>query len=303
MEGQCGRARAGVSGSTWAVAAGVGFGVFQVLNRRALTGIEDAYLSTFVQLIVAAVVLAAAAVATQDLALLADATTWSLILFAAAGVVHFVFGWTFLNLSQQRIGAARTAPLLTTTPLFGLVIAAVTIGQFPRALVLLAIAPMVAGAYVLSGGGHEARGLDAVYGVATAAMWATSAVLTLEALEGLPSPLLGVTVGMLAAVPSYAVALLVHRHRHGLAGMARGTFALKVAAAILLALATWWRLLALDGAAVGVVLALNLLSVPVTLLLAPVVVGRRLEVVTLRLWIGAALVMTGTLSLIAMENT
>ena len=287
----------------WAVAAGLGFGVFQVLNRRALTGLEDAYLSTFVQLVVAALVLAAAAIATQDLALLGDATTWSLFAFAAAGVVHFLFGWTFLNLSQQRIGAARTAPLLTTTPLFGLVIAAVTLGQFPRAVVLLAIAPMVAGAYVLAGGGTEARGVDAIFGIATAAMWAISAVLTLEALEGLPSPLLGVTIGMLAAVPSYAVALLVHRRRHGLGGVARASFALKIAAAVLLALATWWRLLALDDAAVAVVLALNLLSVPVTLALAPLVVGRRLEVVTLRLWMGAALVLTGTLSLIALERT
>lgn len=302
MEGRIRHARAGVTGSMWAVASGMGFGIFQVLNRRALTGIDDAYLATFVQLVVAALVLVAAAIATQDLALLGDATTWSLLAFAAAGVVHFLFGWTFLNLSQQRIGAARTAPLLTTTPLFGLVIAAVTLGQLPRVAVLLAIAPMVAGAYVLSGGGSEARGVDAVFGIATAAMWATSAVLTLEALEGLPSPLLGVTVGMLAAVPSYAVALLVHRRRQGLGGMARASFALKIAAAVLLALATWWRLLALDGAAVGVVLALNLLSVPVTLLLAPLVVGRRLEVVTLRLWVGAALVMTGTLSLIAVEN-
>jgi DME family drug/metabolite transporter len=301
VEGQDRGARAGVTGSMWAVASGVGFGVFQVLNRRALTGIDDAYLSTFVQL-VAALVLAAAAIATQDLALLGDATAWSVVAFAAAGVVHFLFGWTFLNLSQQRIGAARTAPLLTTTPLFGLVIAAVTLGQIPRAAVMVAIAPMVVGAYVLSGGGSEARGADALFGIATAAMWATSAVLTLEALEGLPSPLLGVTLGMLAAVPSYALALLVHRRRHGLGGMARASFALKIAAAVLLALATWWRLLALDAASVGAVLALNLLSVPVTLLLAPLVVGRRLEVVTLRLWVGAALVMTGTLSLIAVEN-
>ena len=27
-----------------------------------------------------------------------------------AGVLHFLLGWTFLNLSQQRIGAARTSP-------------------------------------------------------------------------------------------------------------------------------------------------------------------------------------------------
>jgi drug/metabolite transporter (DMT)-like permease len=223
------------------------------------------------------------------------------VAFAVAGVVHFLFGWTFLNLSQQRIGAARTAPLLTTTPLWGLALAAVTLGQLPRAIVLAALAPMVAGAYVLSGGGREAHGRDAIFGLATALMWAISAVLTLEALEGLPSPLLGVTVGMLAAVPSYAIALLLHRSRHGLGGMSRGSLGIKVAAATLLAMATWWRLLALDDAEVAVVLALNLLSVPVTLLLAPLLVGRQLEPVTLRVWVGATLVVAGTLSLIALR--
>ena len=81
--------------------------------------------------------------------------------------------------------------------------------------------------------------------------------------------------------------------------VARRAFALKVAAATLLALATWSRLLALDDTAVGVVLALNLVSVPVVLLLAPLVVGAHLERVTARVWAGAALVMAGVLSLIA----
>jgi hypothetical protein len=74
---------------------------------------------------------------------------------------------------------------------------------------------------------------------------------------------------------------------------------IKVVAATLLALATWSRLIALDHTEVGVVLALNLVSVPVVLLLAPWIVGRHIEHVTLRVWLGAALVVTGTLSLIA----
>ena len=75
--GECGGAPPGredanegsarVTGSLWAVASGVGFGVFQTLNRRALSGIDDAYVSTFMQLIVAALVLVVASVATQDL--------------------------------------------------------------------------------------------------------------------------------------------------------------------------------------------------------------------------------------------
>lgn len=289
-----------MTGSLWGVVSGVGFGLFQSLNRRALSGIEDAYVSTFLQLLVAAVVLCAVAVATQDLALVGQATPWALIAFAVAGIVHFVLGWTFLNLSQQRIGAARTAPLLTTTPLFGLVLAVAAFGEVPHPLALLAIVPVVVGAYVLSGGGGESRGADAFYGLATALMWAISAVLTLEGLESLPSPLLGVAIGMVAAVPAYAVALLAHRARTGLGTVELGSLGVKTAGAVVLALATWWRLIALDRTDVAVVLALNLLSVPVVLFLAPLMVGRHLERVTLRVWAGAALVMAGTLSLIAL---
>ncbi len=291
----------GVTGSLWAVASGVGFGVFQTLNRRAMSGIDDAYVSTFLQLVVAAAVLVLASVATQDLGLLSDAQAWALLAFAAAGVVHFLLGWTFLNLSQQRIGAARTAPLLTTTPLFGLLIAA-ALGEVPGALALVAILPMVAGAYLLSGGGRESRGPDAVFGLGTALMWAVSAVLTVEALDGLPSPLLGVTLGLVAAVPAYGAGVIARHARQGLGLVARRSMAIKVVAATLLALATWSRLLALDDAEVGVVLALNLVSVPVVLLLAPLIVGRHLEQVTLRVWLGAALVATGTLSLIAVGS-
>lgn len=284
----------------WAIGSGVGFGLFQSLNRRALTERDDPYLSTFLQLIVAAAVLVVASVATQDVAALAAASSWSLLAFSLAGVVHFILGWTFLNLSQQRIGAARTAPLLTTTPLFGLVLGLVLFGTVPGPLALLAIAPIVAGAYLLSGGGNEARGLDAVFGLATALMWAVSAVLTLDALEGLPSPLLGVTLGMVAAVPAYAVALLAHRSRGSLGRISRAALGAKVAGAVVLAIATWFRLIALEEEGITVVLALNLLSVPVVLALAPVIAGRHLEQVTSSVWVGAGLVVAGTLSLITL---
>ena len=74
--------------------------------------------------------------------------------FAASGIIHFLLGWTFLNLSQKRIGAARTAPLLTFAPLFGLPVAAVLVGDTPQPAELVAIVPMVAGAWAVTGGGR-----------------------------------------------------------------------------------------------------------------------------------------------------
>jgi drug/metabolite transporter (DMT)-like permease len=290
-----------VTGALWAAASGIGFGLFQSLNRRAVRDIEDSYVSTFLQLVIAAVVLVAASLATEDVGALADAPAWSLIAFTAAGVVHFLLGWTFLNVSQRRIGAARTSPLLTMSPVFGVLLAAVAVGQVPSAAVLVAVVPMVLGAYLVAGGGRAARGLDALPGLACAFMWAVSPVLTLEGLEGLDSPLLGVTLGMAASVAAYGV-FLAGRRRPVRAGViAREALAFKLAAGLLVALATWWRWVAIDGTSVAVVLALALLSVPVVLFLSPLLMGRHLESVTVRVWIGAGLMIGGSLALIGLE--
>ena len=283
-----------MTGALWAAASGIGFGLFQSLNRRAIRDIDDAFVSTFLQLLIAAVVLVAACVVTGDLDRLAGAPADAVAAFMAAGVVHFLLGWTFLNLSQKRIGAARTAPLLTLSPLFGLVIAALTVGDLPSAAALAAIAPMVAGAWLVAGG-RRVRAADAVFGLGCALMWAISPVFTVHGLDGLSSPLLGVTLGMVASAAAYGLAMT----RRSLGGIARGALAFKLLAGLLVALATWWRWIALDGASVGVVLALSLLSVPTVLFLAPLMVGRHLERVGPRVWAGSTLVVGGALALLA----
>jgi drug/metabolite transporter (DMT)-like permease len=287
-----------VTGALWAAASGIGFGLFQSLNRRALRDIDDAFVSTFLQLTIAAVVLSLACVATGDAAALADAPLGSVAAFAASGLIHFLLGWTFLNLSQKRIGAAGTAPLLTFSPLFGLPVAALAVGDLPSAPALAAIVPMVAGAWLVAGGrGGQVRMGDAVFGLGCALMWAISPVFAVEGFDGIRSPLLGVALGMVAAALAYAVAMA----GRGLAlrAIARRALGVKLAAALFVAFATWWRWIALDDASVGVVLALGLLSVPVVLFLAPVLVGTHLERVTGRVWAGSALVVGGALTLIA----
>jgi drug/metabolite transporter (DMT)-like permease len=293
-----------VSGVLWATASGIGFGLFQSVNRRAIRGIEDPYVSTFLQLSVATAILVVASVASQDLSQLGDASGEAIALFALAGVIHFVLGWLLLNMSQARIGASRTAPLITLTPLFGVVLAAVTLRELPSVIALGAIAPIMAGAWLLAsrGSGQVALERDSIFAFGTAFMWALSAVLTVEALEGLDSPLLGVTLGLLAATATLGGALLARGSLGAIRSIATGTLALKVSAAVLVAFATWFRLLALGETDVAVVLATNLVGVPITLVLAPLMVGRHVEQADARVWLGGLLVLAGVLALIAIEG-
>jgi drug/metabolite transporter (DMT)-like permease len=289
-----------VSGAVVAAASGIGFGLFQSLNIRAVRGM-DPFASTFLQIAVAAGALLAASVVSGGLAALGDAPLGSLAWFAGAGVLHFVAGWTLLNISQKWIGAARTSPLLTTVPLFGIAIAALTIGQLPEAVELPAIALMVCGAYVVvsrGAGRRPFRLADALPALGCALCWALSPAMTVRGLDGLDDPLVGLTLGLVVSVVAYALAFAVSRRGVGLRTAGRSALGVKLVAGVLVGLSTWGRWAALDRTTVAVVLALNLLSIPVVLVASPLIAGRHAEHVTSRVWAGAALVVSGSLLLI-----
>jgi drug/metabolite transporter (DMT)-like permease len=291
-----------VTGPVLAAAAGLGFGVFQTLNRRAVGGIADAYVSTFLQLLVALVVLLAASLATEGTEALREATAASLVYFSLAGLVHFSVGWTFLNISQMRIGAARTSPLLATVPLWGVAIALVTLGEVPGLGAWGGTILIVAGALMVSleraaEVGWRVGWRDMLPGLATAIAWAISPVFIKEGLEGLESPLLGLTLGMLVAVVAYGLMLPLRPRTEGPVLGSWSSLSFKLAAGGMVGLSVWARWESLDYTDVVVVLALGLLSVPVVLLLAPVLMGRHVERVNLQIWLGGALVVAGALLL------
>ncbi|HEY4689919.1 MAG TPA: EamA family transporter [Anaerolineae bacterium] len=302
-----------MSGELWALVAGAGFGVFQSLNRRAVIGM-DVYLATFLQLLVSAAILAVASLVSVDPSLLRNASIGALINFALAGLLHFFVGWTLLNVSQKRIGAARTSPLTGAMPLFGAFIAAVTLREFPDALAWAAIVLIVAGVYIVSdrsesaqkpiGGSRLSLGFVAnrlsgsEFGLGAALCWSISPIFIREGLRELPSPLFGVTVGMIASVAAYGIPLAWRRRQSGVLPASTDALVFKLAAGVLVGLSTWARWIALDLAAVAPVLALSQVSVPVVILLAPLVSGKQREQVTLALWAGSASIVAGALLLI-----
>jgi len=109
-----------VSGAAWAAASGVGFGLFQALNARAMSNLTSAYTATFLQLVAATAVLGGVVSVTGDLGAVTELDPRPFLMFALSGLVRFALGWTTLSLSHSRIGAARTSPLLATGPFFGL---------------------------------------------------------------------------------------------------------------------------------------------------------------------------------------
>jgi uncharacterized membrane protein len=143
---------------------------------------------------------------------------------------------------------------------------------------------------------------DARFGLATAFLWALSPIFTIEGLEEVGAPVLGVTIGMVSSALAFGlITALAPVDRAAAREMPRTGLALKMLAGAIVAVATWWRFEALGLSPVGIVLALTLLTVPTVLLLAPLFGDRSTERATLHVWLGAALVIAGSLVLIAVE--
>ena len=308
-----------MDGALWAAVSGVVFGVFQATNRRAHQGV-DAYLATFTLLAVSAIVLAAATAAVGELDLILGAPPAALGWFALAGAFHFFLGWTFLGVSQRRLGASRTSVVIGTTPLFGTGIAFIALGERVRPLAFVGVVLVVAGIALLTWRGPQTAGdrdpstapprLALIFPLLTALCWAISPVFIRWGLDGLSAPIAGVTTGMVASAAAYGAALVARRMRQPRRGQTdpappqtpRGAYGLLVVAGVLAAagIAAQWT--ALELAPVAVVLALGQLSVPVVVLTAPLIVGVPAERLGTRALIGAAAAVVGTLVIIVARS-
>jgi len=291
-----------MTGAMWATISGIGFGFFQAFNRRAGRAF-DAYFSTFVLIAISALILGGASVLTEDLSQLNGQPVVMYINFALAGSIHFFLGWTLLTVSQNKIGAARTGALSGTSPLFALFVSALAFNEFLRLPVVGGILMLVAGVYLVSFDKNPLRGatgkawLNSLYGLGVAVCFSISPIFIRGGLAYLDSPLLGVTIGMSFSALVYGIALLFRRNKLIADSLTIDAILFQLAASVFTGLSTWTRWIALEKAAVGVVLALGRLNVPVVLILSPILVGKAQENVTLRVWIGAALIVGGAIIL------
>ncbi len=286
-----------MSGVALALAAGVGFGLFQAVNRRANSGL-DAYRATFGLLAVGTVGMTVISVLTQDLAAIDRAPLGALVAFAAAGIVHFFFGWTLLGLSQQKVGASETGATVAATPLIATILAALVLDEGLTLVIALGVLLAVTGLAVLAlrrmpASRHTGFHIP-WFGIGAAASWGTSPLFIRWGLEGLPHPLLGVNIGLAAAMLAYAVALTVTGRWSGNT-ITRAHIGWITLAGTMVAVAILAQWTSYDLIAIAVAVTLMQVSAPVVIVAAPFVVGTEMERATPALLLGTALIMSGSI--------
>ena len=139
--------------------------------------------------------------------------------------------------------------------------------------------------------------LQSLAGLGTALCFSSSSIFIRYGLETIPSPLIGVTIGMVFCTFAYGLILLArfrnqNDEEKNLSYSRQGIFLL-LFGGIFLGFGTLSRWIAIDLAPIAIVIGLSGLTVPVVLMLSPILMGRNLENVTVRIWIGAGLVIIG----------
>lgn len=197
-------------GVAWALLSALGFGFTQMMNRKSNL-LTDAFRTAFGLLCFVEVVLIGRLFVTGDFRLLADAPIKSLAFFAGSASIHYGVGWTLLALSQQKIGVARTGALVSAAPIVGVLLAVPILGESLSWLTFVGVLASVAGVTLISlsrapDGGAWTRPWLALM---VASLWGTSPMLIRKGLEGLDEPILGLTVGLGAALILHAIGLTV----------------------------------------------------------------------------------------------
>jgi drug/metabolite transporter (DMT)-like permease len=286
------------AGVAWALVAAVAFGFTQILNRKANL-LVDAYRTAFGLLAVVELILIGRLLLTGELRLLAEAPVGSLALFSLSALIHYIGGWTFLALSQQKIGVARTGALVSSAPIVAALLAVPVLGE--------PLTPMTFAAVLVSVGGLVVIALsqpDGSYGwsrpwfaLLVALCWGTGPMLIRKGLEGLDEPLFGLTFGL-------GVALIVHGAGLGLVGRWRaprppGTvyrWMLAGGATGAVAISAQW--ISFDLTTIAVSFTVQQLAVLVVVGLAPVVFDARRERLTAPLLAGTLAVIAGSVMVV-----
>ena len=279
-------------GLAWAVIAGVSFGLSQLFNRG-LNREIDALRATTAMVTSLLGFLVVALFVTGDLSALPDIPAAAVLWFVAAGLMHFLAGWTMFALSQQRIGPSRTAAILSANPVLAAIIAWFVLSESLRAITWVGVLAVTTGVAVITTARlTTGRWTNPSLALVATLCFSISPVFVRWGLDEFDYPLLGLAVGMAFTVPAMHVVsrlytggwvIVPHGVRRWLLGGGMSA----------LALTAQWTAFSLIP--IGVAVSLQQLSTPVVLFLGPIVLSAPSERATPRLVAGTAMVVAGSI--------
>ena len=238
--------------------------------------------------------LVVATVVTGDVSALPEINFEAVVWFTAAGLMHFLAGWTIFAFSQQQIGPSRTAAILSVNPVMAAIVAWIVLSESLRPVTWAGVLAVTAGVAVITTARlTSGRWTNPALALVATVCFSISPIFVRWGLDEFDHPLLGLAVGMAVTAPAMHVSsrLITGQWVKVPRGVRRWLVSGGLAAAI--ALTAQWTAFALIP--VGAAISLQQLSTPVVLFVGPLLLSAPAERTTPRLLVGTALVIAGSI--------
>ena len=274
------------------------FSIAHILIRRGLVG-SNAMTGSLISLTMSAVVLWCALPFFVPLSALANPALW---IFVAAGIFAPGIGRTLSYVGIEKIGVARSVPIANSSPIFASIFAVIFLAE-SWVLQNIAGTLLVIGGVIVLSMAKPAQGkwrkVDVIYPLVGAVAFGASAILRKAGLGLVNIPLLAaaVTAGTAAL---FSFALLQIRGGRQAFKLNRRSASWLFSAGIFNTAAMLSVFFALSHGKVVIVEPL-VSSNPVTTLLLTSIFLRDVESLTLRVIVGAALTVTGTILVVLVK--
>ena len=314
-------------GVVLAILSSFSFSLNGVMSRRGLA-VASASAGAFVTVIIGVPMFLFAALVTGQLFRAGDVSGLGFLLLSTAGILHFGLGRYFNYRSMAAIGATRTGPIQSFTAPYAILVAYLLLDEGVTLLMGVGIALVLVGpAVMVERTGAPARQpvpprgasdtetasstppafqLRQAEGYLFAGLsvgaYGTSPIMIRAALEGATNlSVLGGAIAYTAAATALIVTLLLPGRRGLITAMRPSTVRLFLGAGFFVFLAQMLRFIALSMAPVAVVTPLMRLSGVFTLILSWTF-NRHLEKITLRVVLGIAVSLVGSVMLVMFRD-
>ena len=314
-------------GVVLAILSSFSFSLNGVMSRRGLA-VASASAGAFVTVIIGVPMFLFAALVTGQLFRAGDVSGLGFLLLSTAGILHFGLGRYFNYRSMAAIGATRTGPIQSFTAPYAILVAYLLLDEGVTLLMGVGIVLVLVGpAVMVERAGTPARQpvpprgasdtapasntppafqLRQAEGYLFAALsvgaYGTSPIMIRAALEGATDlSVLGGAIAYTAAAIALIVTLLLPGRRGLITAMRPSTVRLFLGAGFFVFLAQMLRFIALSLAPVAIVTPLMRLSGVFTLILSWIF-NRHLEKITLRVVLGIAVSLVGSVMLVMFRD-
>jgi drug/metabolite transporter (DMT)-like permease len=297
-----------MSGPLLAILSGACFGTFGVLSRRAVLKVSDSSPGVFVSVFLAVPLFGLILLGIGQTREIVSFSAQSHLALAAAGILHFIVGRGFYYIGVQIVGANMANVLIGGGPLYA-VLAGILIFREPltwqvvsgSALIIAGISLLVWGPGASAGRQALSPGLflkGVISAGAAGLVFGLTPILIKWGLAGGGSPVAGSFISHVAATAVLLGVLSASTtKRRALSRMGKGALMWFSLAGLAVCLAQLLRYLALSLSPLSIVGPLIAVSPLFTILLS-FLMNRDLETFKLRVILGAACVVAGTVILL-----